>query len=489
MRVAAAETLVASPPPQAAAAAAAAALAFSVSAAPTPAPSASARSDSASSFPGEEEAQKGLATRRAPSPALRAHASRQHAALNASRRSSVASGALSGTRRAAANLAASAAATPSGLRLSHARVKSARTSAVGASFTPPRAHAASTRLCSSEPSRRKRAFLFMVSSSPKAGARARLSAARVARVETSALARKALDEVGVGATSVSVGSPPCPIGTSATLAAVAENELRTPRAAAAVSFLDVSDAYTPRIPKPSRRSSPPHVPVVLRSLGPSAPRDASPMIEAPASIGSRDSFALALVRERGRPTSSKMARTASLARSRTCLCGASPLSGCGAPVCDAHARTTTLCLAIFCRNVAGALTQNVLIARSAFDLTTSDLLSHRFERYSAQSSTWSGDMKRISFASSSSMWAEAGWVARGEEGAVRGKAGSVSSRASRTRRQRSAGVVKRPNSETGAYRERLCPRPCRARRSCVAARTPLRCRGAPRRTPTSRAVG
>ena len=103
-----------------------------------------------------------------------------------------------------------------------------------------------------------------------------------------------------------------------------------------------------------------------------------------------------------------MARTASLARSRTCLCGASPLSGCGAPVWLVHARTTTLCRCIFERNVAGALTQNVLIARSAFDLTTIDLLSQRFERYSAQSSTWSGDMNFISFASSSSRWAGVG---------------------------------------------------------------------------------
>ena len=121
-----------------------------------------------------------------------------------------------------------------------------------------------------------------------------------------------------------------------------------------------------------------------------------------------------------------MARTASLARSRTCLCGASPLSGCGAPVWLVHARTTTLCLAIFERNVAGALTQNVLIARSAFDLTTIDLLSQRFERYSAQSSTWSGDMKRISFASSSSRWTGLGCMfARREEGAVRRNAESA----------------------------------------------------------------
>ena len=46
--------------------------------------------------------------------------------------------------------------------------------------------------------------------------------------------------------------------------------------------------------------------------------------------------------------------------------------------------------------------------KAVADLTTIDLLSQHFERYSAQSSTWSGDMNFISFASSSSRWAGVG---------------------------------------------------------------------------------
>ena len=264
------ETLAASGiPPPPAAAAAAAFFAFSASA-PPPAPSASARSDSASSFAAFVLERKRLATLRAPSPSLRAHASRQHAALNASCRASAASGAPSeANRRTAANLAASAAATPSGLRPSHARVNSLRTSALGASFTPPRAHAASTRLPSSEPSRRKTFFAAAANVSP------RLSAVSAALFRA---------EDVVEATDALKGSKASEEGADAESRKRSGSETRKE----ALSSRSERFAYASRKPNPSRRSSPPHVPVVLRSRGVPWLESAfaSPMmLPAPASFG------------------------------------------------------------------------------------------------------------------------------------------------------------------------------------------------------------
>ena len=194
-----------------------------------------------------------LAPPAAPAPAA---ASTQHAALYPS--CHVPPGAI-----APRSVFASARASPSALSPSHARVNASKTSAGGASFTPPRAHASSTRRCSSEPASTKGAAV-------------------------SALRRACVGEGGEGETIEGGGGDGA--ARVSRVSRVSRSWDAKSETASGVEDGERSGTTNARLGGGSRRwAVPPHVPVVLLSLG--APSDASPMMGTAAGAASVDANA------------------------------------------------------------------------------------------------------------------------------------------------------------------------------------------------------